>query len=55
MDEPEDLNAYIDMMEVARNLDGNVRSLRGTERDNNDNAGTQPIAPFPLDPSTADV
>jgi hypothetical protein len=50
MGNAEDLNAYIDMMGVARDLDDDPFFLYGTERDANDNAGPQPQAPFPLDP-----
>jgi hypothetical protein len=46
----EDLNAYIDMMEVARNVDGDPLTLHGSERDPNDDAGATPVAPFPLEP-----
>ncbi|MDA9406497.1 MULTISPECIES: LodA/GoxA family CTQ-dependent oxidase [unclassified Bradyrhizobium] len=49
--EPEWLNAYIDMMEVGRDLEGSPRSLDGTERDGNDDVGDAPTAPFPLEPS----
>jgi hypothetical protein len=49
--DPEWLNAYIDMMEIGRNLGGNPKSLSGTERDGNDDAGNAPAAPFPLEPS----
>jgi hypothetical protein len=49
--EPEWLNAYMDMMEIGRNLGGNPKSLSGTERDGNDDAGNTPVAPFPLEPS----
>ena len=45
------LNAYIDMMEIGRNLEGDPTSLDGTERDGNDDAGNAPVAPFPLEPS----
>lgn len=50
MSNPEDLNAYIDMMEIGRNTENDVFFLKGTERTSADNAGTQPTAPFPLDP-----
>ena len=46
----EDLNAYIDMMEIARDADNNPLRLRGSERDVNDDAGGTPVAPFPLEP-----
>ena len=49
--DPEWLNAYIDMMEIGRNLEGDPTSLDGTERDSNDDAGDAPVAPFPLEPS----
>ncbi len=50
MDNAEDLNAYIDMMGIGRNLENDPFFLIGTERDSNDNAGERPEAPFPLDP-----
>ncbi len=50
MDNPEDLNIYIDQMGVARNVDDDIDFLSGTERDADDNMGGQPVAPFPLDP-----
>ncbi|TYC68291.1 hypothetical protein FMN63_11450 [Stappia sp. BW2] len=49
MGNPEDLNAYIDMMGVARDLDDDPFFLFGTERDGNDDAGAQPQPPFLLD------
>jgi L-Lysine epsilon oxidase N-terminal len=48
---PEWLNAYIDMMDIARDVENNIDSLHGSERDANDNAGNAPVAPFPLKPS----
>lgn len=51
MENNEDLNAYIDMMGVARNTTGSINRLFETERDNNDNAGATPTAPFDLEPS----
>lgn len=48
---PEWLNAHIDMMEIGRDVEGDPTFLHGTERDNNDDAGEAPAAPFPLDPS----
>jgi hypothetical protein len=50
MREPEDLNAYVDMMDVGRNFEGDPFNLFGTERDGNDNAGPTPGQPFPLEP-----
>ncbi|MGO7860192.1 LodA/GoxA family CTQ-dependent oxidase [Rhizobium ruizarguesonis] len=50
MQDPEWLNSFIDMMEVARNTDDDQDSLRGTERDANDDAGEAPEVPFPLEP-----
>jgi hypothetical protein len=50
MSNPEDLNAYIDMMGIGRDLDNDPFFLYGTERDANDNAGARPEAPFPLEP-----
>lgn len=47
--EPEWLNAYIDMMEVGRDIENDPTFLHGTERDGNDNAGNTPVAPFPLE------
>ena len=49
-DNPEWLNAHIDMMEIARDVEGDPTFLHGTERDGNDDAGNAPVAPFPLDP-----
>ncbi|HWX29514.1 MAG TPA: LodA/GoxA family CTQ-dependent oxidase [Steroidobacteraceae bacterium] len=48
---PEWLNVYIDMMEIARDVEGDPTFLHGAERDGNDNAGNAPVAPFPLDPN----
>jgi hypothetical protein len=53
--DPEWLNAYIDMMDIGRDVDNNPDALRGAERDGNDNAGDAPVAPFPLDPSATDA
>ena len=50
MDNNEDLNAYIDMMGVARNTTGSINRLFETERDDNDNAGATPTKPFDLEP-----
>lgn len=50
MEDPEDLNAYIDMMEVARDVDGDPLFLHGSERDSGDNAVATPVAPFALEP-----
>ena len=50
MDDPEDLNAYIDMMGIGRDLDDDPFFLYGTERDSNDDAGAKPETPFALDP-----
>jgi L-lysine epsilon oxidase-like protein len=49
--DPEWLNAYIDMMEIGRDLEGDPTTLSGTERGGNDDAGNAPAAPFPLEPS----
>jgi hypothetical protein len=49
--DPEWLNAYIDMMEIGRDVEGDPTSLFGSERDANDDAGNAPVAPFPLEPS----
>jgi hypothetical protein len=49
--DPEWLNAYIDMMEIGRDLEGDPTTLFGSERDANDDAGNAPVAPFPLEPS----
>lgn len=48
---PEWLNAYIGIMDVARNVVDDPNFLFGTERDGRDNAGAAPVAPFPLDPA----
>jgi hypothetical protein len=48
---PEWLNAHIDMMEIGRDLENDPEFLNGTERDDNDDAGAIPVAPFPLEPS----
>jgi hypothetical protein len=48
IDDPEWLNAHIGMMDIARDVDGNVDALHGTERDSD--AGETPTAPFPLEP-----
>jgi L-Lysine epsilon oxidase N-terminal len=48
---PEWLNAYIDMMEIARDVEGDPTFLHGAERDGNDNAGDPPVPPFPPKPS----
>jgi hypothetical protein len=48
--DPEWLNAYIDMMEIGRDVDSDPTSLHGTERGANDDAGEAPVAPFPLEP-----
>nr|CAA6830740.1 MAG: Unknown protein [uncultured Thiotrichaceae bacterium] len=50
MNNSEDLNAYIDIMDIGRALDGDPDFLHGTERDSSDNAGSRPQAPFPLEP-----
>lgn len=51
MGNPEDLNVSIDMMDIGRNTDDDIFSLKGTERTSSDNVGATPTAPFPLDPS----
>lgn len=48
---PEWLNKYMGMMDIARDLDGDINFLFGTERDTSDNAGADPVGPFPLDPT----
>jgi hypothetical protein len=53
--DPEWLNAYIDMMDIARDVENDPTYLHGTERDGNDNSGNAPVAPFPLQPPSADV
>jgi hypothetical protein len=50
IDDPEWLNASIDMMEIGRNVEDDPTFLHGSERDGNDDAGDAPVAPFPLDP-----
>lgn len=49
--DPEWLNAFIDMMEVGRDLEADPTTLSGTERDGNDDVGNAPTAPFPLEPT----
>lgn len=49
--DPEWLNAYIDMMEIARDVDDDPLFPHGSERDANDEAGAVPVAPFPLEPT----
>jgi hypothetical protein len=49
--DPEWLNAFIDMMEPGRDVENDPTSLHGSERDQNDNAGDPPVAPFPLEPT----
>jgi len=51
MDHPEMLNAYIDMMGVGRDEQDDPFALAERERTAADNAGAQPQAPFPLEPS----
>ncbi|WFU44159.1 LodA/GoxA family CTQ-dependent oxidase [Bradyrhizobium sp. CB82] len=46
---PDWLNANIDMMEIGRDVENDINDLHGTERDANDNAGNVPVAPFPLE------
>jgi L-Lysine epsilon oxidase N-terminal len=53
--DPEWLNAYIDMMDIGRDVENDVTYLHGAERDGNDNAGAAPVAPFPLGPSASDA
>ena len=48
--DPEWLNAYIDMMDIGRNVTGDVDLPRGTERDGNDNTAAPPAPPFALEP-----
>jgi len=50
MNNPEDLNAYIDMMEVGRDANSDPFNLVGTERDPGEDVGDTPAAPFPLKP-----
>ena len=47
---PEWLNAHIDMMEIGRDVENDPFLLHGSERDDNDEAGDTPAAPFPLEP-----
>lgn len=49
MDDPELLNAYVDMMGVGRDELGNPRKLLERERAPGDDVGPTPQAPFPLD------
>jgi hypothetical protein len=49
MNNPEWLNANMDMMEVGRDVEDDPSFLHGSERDGNDNAGNTPVAPFPLE------
>lgn len=51
--DPEWLNAHMDMMEVGRDVEDDPFTLHGSERDENDEAGTTPTAPYPLDPQTS--
>jgi hypothetical protein len=46
---PDWLNANIDMMEIARDVENDITFLHGTERDANDTAGDVPVAPFPIE------
>ncbi|AMA60160.1 LodA/GoxA family CTQ-dependent oxidase [Bradyrhizobium sp. CCGE-LA001] len=46
---PDWLNANIDMMEIARDVENDINFLHGTERDANDTAGDEPVAPFPVE------
>lgn len=50
MKNPEDLNAYIDMMGVGRNVVDDIADLHEKERTTTDIPGPTPQAPFPLDP-----
>jgi hypothetical protein len=50
MDDPELLNAWIDMMGVGRNEQNDPDFLFERERGQNDDTGERPTAPFPLDP-----
>jgi hypothetical protein len=49
MNNPEWLNAHIDMMEIGRDVENDPSFLHGSERGGNDDAGNTPVAPFPLD------
>jgi hypothetical protein len=51
MDHPEDLNAYIDMMGVGRNVEDDIDELHEKERTGADIPGPTPQAPFPLAPA----
>jgi hypothetical protein len=51
VNDPEWLNAHIDMMEIGRDVENDPSFLHGSERDGNDDAGNAPAAPFPLEPS----
>jgi hypothetical protein len=50
MGHPEQLNAYVDMMGVARDEQGDPDVLFERERSAGDDVGPQPQAPFPLGP-----
>ena len=50
MKESEDLNAYMDMMGIARDTDDDKTFLYEKERNNNDNAGEEPEK-YPLRPT----
>lgn len=49
INDPDWLNANIDMMEIARDVEGDINFLHGTERNANDTAGDVPVAPFPVE------
>ncbi len=51
VNDPEWLNAHIDMMEIGRDVENDPSFLHGSERDGTDDAGNAPAAPFPLEPS----
>ncbi|MFN0126728.1 MAG: LodA/GoxA family CTQ-dependent oxidase [Verrucomicrobiales bacterium] len=51
MGDPEDLNAYIDMMGVGRNVVDDIDDLHEKERTSADIPGATPQAPFPLTPT----
>lgn len=53
MNDPEWLNVNIDMMEVGRDVNDDPFEIHGSERDDNDEAGETPTAPFPLEPPGA--
>lgn len=51
--DPEWLNAYVDMMEIGRDVGSGPFSIIGTERVAADEAVDPPQAPFPLEPESS--